>query len=154
MTDNENPNLRPDDPTDALPAVASGPTATSGPAAPAGEPALTPAATVDWRDRVLGIRGVTAVALASVILGGAGGAVLGTVAGSSDDQRGQIGQFGGPGQMNGQGLNGTTQNGQLQGQAPGGTTQNGQMVPPVNGQLPPALPQGQDATSSDASVEG
>jgi hypothetical protein len=153
MTDNVNSDPRPDHPTDALPA-----TPVPAPSAPApfadAAPTLSPAATVDWRDRVLGIRGVAAVALASVILGGTGGAVLDAVAGSSDDQRGQMGQFGGPGQMTGQTQNGTTQNGQ-NGQPPGGMPQNGQMVPPTTGQLPPALPQGQDATSgSDDSVEG
>ena len=57
------------------------------PGAPAGQPSRS-----GWSDRVLGLRGVVAVALASVILGAAGGAVLGQV---SD------GQQGGPGGMRG-----------------------------------------------------
>ena len=51
------------------------------------------------RDRVLGWRGVAGVALASVILGGAGGALLGVVSNGGDDQagmRGGPGGFGGP----------------------------------------------------------
>lgn len=42
-------------------------------------------------DRVLGMRGVIAVALACVVLGGVGGAVLGAAANGGDDG------FGGPG---------------------------------------------------------
>ncbi len=47
------------------------------------------------RDRTLGLRGVAAVALASVVLGGAGGVALGAVTDGADDSR--PGQLGGPG---------------------------------------------------------
>ena len=43
-----------------------------------------------FRDRVLGMRGVIAVALASVVLGGVGGAVLGATTDGGPDR------FGGP----------------------------------------------------------
>jgi len=51
------------------------------------------------RDRVLGWRGVVGVALASVILGGVGGAVLGVVSDGGDQSgmRGGPGGFGNPG---------------------------------------------------------
>jgi hypothetical protein len=51
------------------------------------------------RDRVLGWRGVAGVALASVILGGAGGALLGVVSDAGDDRTGMHGPggVGGPG---------------------------------------------------------
>ncbi|MCW2852871.1 MAG: hypothetical protein JWM84_2535, partial [Nocardioides sp.] len=38
-----------------------------------------------WRHRVLGVRGVAAVAIASLILGGAGGAALGALSNGADD---------------------------------------------------------------------
>ena len=50
------------------------------------------------RDRVLGWRGVAGVALASVILGGAGGALLGVVSDGGDDP---AGMRGGPGGLGG-----------------------------------------------------
>jgi len=50
------------------------------------------------RDRVLGWRGVAGVALASVILGGAGGALLGVVSDGGDDR---AGMRGGPGGLGG-----------------------------------------------------
>ena len=79
-------------------------------------------APVRFRDRVLGMRGVIAVALASVILGGVGGAALGAVS-SGDDENGGFGR--GPGSFQ------PGQNGQL---PPGGQQfQQGQ----VPGQLPP-----------------
>jgi hypothetical protein len=51
------------------------------------------------RDHVVGMRGVAAVALAGLILGGAGGALLGAVSAGGDDDRMGPGRFGGPGQM-------------------------------------------------------
>jgi len=50
------------------------------------------------RDRVLAWRGVAGVALASVILGGAGGALLGVVSDGGDDR---AGMRGGPGGLGG-----------------------------------------------------
>lgn len=50
---------------------------------------------VSFKDRVLGMRAVIAVALASVILGGVGGAALGAISSGSDDGGG--GGFGPPG---------------------------------------------------------
>lgn len=80
------------------------------------------------RDRVLGWRGVAGVALASVILGGAGGAVLGAVSG---------GDSGGPGHMGGPGTGGLPGN-------------HGQVPMGVPGQLPPstAPQQGQGSAGS------
>ena len=78
-------------------------------------------APVRFRDRVLGMRGVIAVALASVILGGVGGAALGAVS-SGDDEDGRFGR--GPGNFQ------PGQDGQL---PPGGQFHQGQ----VPGQLPP-----------------
>jgi hypothetical protein len=53
------------------------------------------------RDHVVGMRGVAAVALAGLILGGAGGALLGAASAGGDDDRMGPGRggFGGPGQM-------------------------------------------------------
>lgn len=76
------------------------------------------------RDRVLGLRAVAGVAIASVILGAAGGAALGAVsAGDNGDGAG----VGGPGRN---------------GQPPGGQQQFQQGGPP--GQLPPGIPPDQD----------
>jgi hypothetical protein len=50
-----------------------------------------------FRDRVLGMRGVIAVALASVVLGGLGGAVLGATTNGSDGRFGGRGPGGFPG---------------------------------------------------------
>ncbi|GAA2005460.1 hypothetical protein [Nocardioides kribbensis] len=52
-----------------------------------------------WRRRALALRGVVAVALASLLIGGTGGAVLGVAAGGSDD--GRSGGPGGPGGFRG-----------------------------------------------------
>ena len=85
-----------------------------------------------FRDRVLGMKGVAAVALASVVLGGVGGAALGAI--SNGD-----GRFGGPG---------------ITMMPPGGD--GNQMMPPgMQGQLPPGTqpqqqvqPDGSGDTSS------
>jgi hypothetical protein len=54
-----------------------------------------------FRDRVLGMRGVAAVAVAGLILGGAGGAVLGAATSGGEDHNFGPGRggFGGPGQF-------------------------------------------------------
>ncbi|WP_067439187.1 hypothetical protein [Nocardioides jensenii] len=70
-----------------------------------------------FKERVLGYRGVAAVALASVILGGTGGAALGAISNGSDDGRGG---------MRGPGGNGPGNFGQLPGQ-------NGQQLPGQDG---------------------
>lgn len=70
-----------------------------------------------WRERTLGLRGVAAVALASLILGGAGGAALGALSNGADGDRGRDGF--GPGQF----------------QPPPGGGGPGGMVPP--GTTPP-----------------
>lgn len=90
------------------------------------------------RDRVLGMRAVAGVAIASVILGGAGGAALGAVsAGVDTNGPGGRGGFGGPG-GNGQGQQPPGLNGQN-----GQDGQNGQpMQPPgLNRQQPTTPPQ-------------
>jgi hypothetical protein len=75
-------------------------TSTSMPPVPPEQPGPTP-----FKDRVLGLRAVAGVALASLILGGAGGAALGAISSGSDDTtgfRGGPGAFnGGPGGVNG-----------------------------------------------------
>ena len=68
------------------------------------------------RDRVLGWRGVAGVALASVILGGVGGAVLGAV---SDGADGSSGMRGGPGGLPGN--HGSPPTGMMPGQLPPAT---------------------------------
>ncbi|CAN5377635.1 hypothetical protein BH09ACT12_BH09ACT12_35070 [soil metagenome] len=100
------------------------------------------------RDRVLGIRAVAAVALASLIVGGLGGAALGALSDGADtDQRGPGGGQFVPGQ---QGQVPGGQQGQLpggqQGQLPGGGGQfQGQLPGGQQGQLPPGtLPQDDD----------
>ncbi|WP_344149762.1 hypothetical protein [Nocardioides koreensis] len=60
-------------------------------------PATTTPARPGLRDRVLGWRGVAGVALASVILGGVGGAVLGAVSDAGDGSGMRGGPGGGPG---------------------------------------------------------
>ena len=70
------------------------------PTSPDPTPATTSPTRPGLRDRVLGWRGVAGGALASVILGGAGGALLGVVSDGGDDpagMRGGPGGFGGPG---------------------------------------------------------
>jgi hypothetical protein len=107
------------------------------------EPVETTAATAPakarFQDRVLGMKAVAGVALASVVLGGAGGAVLGAI--SNGDDSGSGNRFGGPmtNMMPGQDGN------QLQ--QPSG----GQMVPPgTQGQLPPGLPPQDGSTESES----
>jgi hypothetical protein len=65
---------------------------------PVEPPAVAPApvATLRLRDRVLGMRGVAAVALAGLIVGGGGGFALGAVTQGDDDRMGPGGGFGGP----------------------------------------------------------
>lgn len=82
-------------------------------------------------DRVVGMRAVAAVALASVLVGGAGGAALGALSNGDDDHRN--GRFGGP-MTNFQGPSGLDGN---------------QLPPPgMQGQLPPGLPPSQDDESN------
>ena len=108
------------------------PTAPTAARAPGSRPALP--------DRVLGWRGVAGVALASVILGGAGGAVLGAVSNGGDSRGpGGFGGFRGPGMMQGsQGSQGS-QN-QPNQQLPDGLPGNQGQTPPTGtpGQLPPS----------------
>ena len=65
------------------------------------QPTTSEPAEPGWRDRVLGLRGVAAVAVASLILGGAGGAALGALSNGADDDGGRpgFGPGGGPGQF-------------------------------------------------------
>jgi hypothetical protein len=127
------------DPTHEIPQAAAPPApgvpAPSTPPAPAAVPAPSTPSTEKprFQDRVLGMKAVAGVALASVILGGAGGAALGAVSNGSDEgARG--GRFGGP---------------MLQGN-------NNQLLPPgmngVPGQGMPALPpqQTQPGSSGDS----
>lgn len=69
-------------------------------AAPRPEPAASPSQVPAWRDRVLGLRGIVAVAIASLIVGGLGGFALGRI-GDQDDEwrRGGMGWHHGPGGM-------------------------------------------------------
>lgn len=90
-------------------------------------PSYRPPAAPRLRDRVLGLRAVAAVSLASLILGGAGGAVLGAVSNG--------GETGGPG---------------------GGRFQPGQFQQGQQGQLPGQLPPGtapQQGVQPDSSGE-
>jgi len=129
------------------PAPASGePLENTAPVPPveAATPVETAAATTPakprFQDRVLGMKAVAGVALASVVLGGAGGAVLGAIS-NGDDDSGRGNRFGGPmtNRMPGQDGN------QLQ--QPG----DGQMVPPgTQGQLPPGLPPQDGSTESES----
>jgi hypothetical protein len=82
------------------------------------EPTLSqPTDRTRFKDRVLGMRAVIGVAVASLILGGAGGAALGAISSGGDDN---TGFRGGPGGMNG---------------GPGGTNGGPPQQPPgVNGQ--------------------
>ena len=99
--------------------------------APGGRPAL--------RDRVLGWRGVAGVALASVILGGAGGAVLGAVSNGGDSR--------GPGGFGGRGMVQNSQNQQPPNGLPG--NQGGQQPPTgTPGQLPPSTAPQQEQQKS------
>lgn len=84
--------------TQAQPPVPVGP---SLPPAPPFPPPVAAAPKTRFRDRVLGMRGVAAVAVAGLIIGGAGGAVLGAVTSGDDDRDG--GRFGGPGGFGGPG---------------------------------------------------
>lgn len=87
------------------------------------------------RDVAFGIRSLAAVAVASLILGGVGGVVVGAVgARHHDDDRGPRGDFGGPGMMQ----QGGREDGQFPGQFPGPPPQ--QMLPGQGGPggaLPP-----------------
>jgi len=99
------------------------------PTAPGSRPAL--------RDRVLGWRGVAGVALAGVILGGAGGAVLGAVSNGGDSRGpGGFGGFRGPGVMQSSQSSQNQPNQQL----PDGLPGNQGQTPPTGtpGQLPPS----------------
>ena len=87
------------EPTQAIPAQQTGDQ-------PAGSPAGPPADKQRLRDRLWSFRALIAVALASVIVGGLGGAALASVADNGNDGRRGPGQFnrgggfGGPGMMN------------------------------------------------------
>jgi hypothetical protein len=98
-------------------------------AMPAPSPAYEPAPVrPGWKERVVGLRATIAVALATVILGGAGGYALGHVSAGGDTGRGGPGGFrGGPGQQ----------------QFPGGPGQ--QQLPGQQGQ--PGLPPGQGSAN-------
>jgi hypothetical protein len=71
-----------------------------------------------FRDRVIGLRAVIAVALACVVLGGVGGTVLGATTNGGDDRFGGPGAF--PGGGPGQGFQPGQQGRLPQGQAPNG----------------------------------
>jgi hypothetical protein len=95
---------------------------------PAGyeQPADVPPPGPRFRDRVLGIRAVAAVALASLVLGGLGGAVLGAVSAGGEDRRGGPDGFGGqPGQHGQQAPPAGAPNG-----VPPGTSQQDEDVQP------------------------
>jgi hypothetical protein len=113
-----------------------------------------------WRDRVYGIRGVAAVAVAGLIIGGGAGAAIhaATVDDGDRDGRpgfgrdgGRGGGFGGPGngmpgQMPGQGP------GQMPGQGPGQLPGQGQLPQPPDGM--PAPPDGAPQQPSTPPDEG
>ena len=87
------------------------------------------------RDRVFGIRGLAAVALASLILGGAGGAAIGA-ASAGDDRDHDRGH---PGMNNGQFPGG----GQFGGR---GQSDDRQFLPPGSSQVPPTTePEGDES---------
>lgn len=94
------------------------------------------------RDRVLGWRGVAGVALASVILGGAGGAVLGAVSNGGDS--------GGPGGFGGRGMMQNSRNQQLPNGLQNGLPGNQGQQPPTGapGQLPPSTAPQQEQQKS------
>lgn len=73
-----------DNKLDQTPDPTPDPTADPDPA-PAAEAPEQPAARTRWRDRALGFRAVAAVALATLVLGGLGGAAIGVVASGDDD---------------------------------------------------------------------
>ncbi|GAB3772052.1 hypothetical protein FB382_002999 [Nocardioides ginsengisegetis] len=87
-------------------------------------PSYRAAAAPRLRDRVLGLRAVAAVSLASLILGGAGGAVLGAVSNG--------GESSGPGGVRGQFQQG--QPGQVPGQLPPGTAPQQGVQPDTSGE--------------------
>ena len=97
------------------------------------------------RDRLAGWRGLAAVAVASLNLGGGGGVLLGVLSNGADAQQrgpgGRNGQFQ-PGQLPGQlpggsrGQQGGQQGGFQPGQLPGGS-RGQQGVTPPGAQLPP-----------------
>jgi len=107
------------------------PTDLSDPAATR-DPGVRSSARPALRDRVLGWRGVAGVALASVILGGAGGAVLGAVSSGGDSR--------GPGGFGGRGMAPSSQTQQ------NGLPGNQGQEPPTGmpGQLPPSTAPQQD----------
>lgn len=141
-------------PTDPPP-PASTPPASTPPADPATDPA--PSAKPRLRDRVLGWRGVAAVAAASLIMGGVGGVVLGHVSASADDERGPGGrQFPGQGQMPGDGQ--FPGQGQMPGQddgqqgGPGGVP-GGMQIPPGTApqdDVQPDAPSGEDSSGTNS----
>jgi hypothetical protein len=101
-------------------------------------PDPVPAAGPRFRDRVLGMRSVAAVALASLVLGGLGGAALGAVsAGGDEDRRGGPGGFGRPPFQQGQ---------------PGHLPQQGQPAPPAG--APGGVPPGTSPQEDDVQPDG
>ena len=141
MNEDTNPESEPVKPAEQAPTYEHVPEPVDLPsAAPA---AGSPASAPRFRDRVLGMKAVAGVALASVVLGGAGGAALGALSDGQDGDR-DGNRFGGPMMMNGTG-NQMMPNGQ-----------NGQMLPPgTQGQLPPGLDPDADSDSgSDSGTSG
>ena len=119
------------------------------PAAPVPTPDVGPDAVVGpkkrFHHRVIGMRGVAAVALASVILGGAGGLALGAL-GDGADADSDPGGRGGPG---GNFQQGPFPDGQ-QGQFPGGQQGGPGVAPPAGDLLPGTAPKG-DVAPGDSS---
>ncbi len=104
------------------------------PEAPEGPPeSSAPPPRAAWRDRVLGIRAVAAVALASLVLGGFGGAAIGAVSAGGDGHRdGSSEHF--PGRPPGPGGHDDRLDpGGMPGQVPPGTTQEEDVSPDGSG---------------------
>ncbi len=113
-----------------------------------------------WRERARGLRGVAAVSVAALLLGGTGGAVLGAVSNDEDSQRGfpgggRDGQIQrGPGV---DGRQGQLPGGRLPGQLPGGRqggppgSAPGGGVPPATGPQDDVVPDGGSDSSGDTS---
>jgi hypothetical protein len=123
--------------------------------------ASAPSARPGWRERAYGIRGVAAVAVAGLIIGGGAGAAIHAATADEGgwDGRPGFGRHGGPGGFGGPGDFGRPggpgrsggPGGQLPGQPPSGRT-----APPNGGPQQPATPpeDGVSPGGSDDSTSG
>lgn len=117
----ENADVAPEHPTETTP-VASEPVAGPAPTGPR------------LRDRMWSFRSILAVGIASLLLGGAGGAAIGAATGGHDHDHERFGRFAGPGGM--RGGPGFERHGGGYGYGYG----NGPGMMPGNGANPPASP--------------